>query len=168
MARTTRADVFGFVPANETGKAHEAFLFFLLAGHAHFVRVNDDHEVSGIDVGSENRFFFSAQKRSRLDRDMTEHLIFGIDQPPLAVNLVGFGRKRLHWSLEKGSEATGLRRHCQPAESEVIRASKVLSRNYNAPYNSSRLRSPFPALPRLRPRKFRTRANHRFRLRCHS
>src|SRR2546430_2910798 len=66
---------------------------------------------------SEDCFLFAAQKPSRLHRNATEHLILGVDQPPFAVDFVGFGGKRLHRRLKKGTETTGRGGHCQPAES---------------------------------------------------
>src|SRR5262245_33770011 len=122
MANPTRPDVFRFVTADITGEAHEALLFFLLAGHANLAGVNDDNEIAGIDVRSENSLLFSAQKVCRFDRDATEHLIFGIDQPPFAVNFVSFSGKRLHQRRGKGTEATGHERHCQPEESSMKQA----------------------------------------------
>jgi uncharacterized protein YkwD len=122
MANPTRPDVFRFVTADITGEAHEALLFFLLAGHANLAGVNDDNEIAGIDVRGENSLLFSAQKVCRFDRDATEHLIFGIDQPPFAVNFVSFSGKRLHQRRGKGTEATGHERHCQPEESAMKRA----------------------------------------------
>src|SRR5207245_9216160 len=65
----------------------------------------------------EDCFLFAAQKPSRLHRNATEHLILGVDQPPFAVDFVGFGGKRLHRRLKKGTETTGRGGHCQPAES---------------------------------------------------
>jgi hypothetical protein len=47
---------------------------------------------------------------------VAEDLIFGIDQPPLAVDFICFGGKRLHRRLEKGTEATGHGGHCQPGD----------------------------------------------------
>jgi hypothetical protein len=73
---------------------------------------------------SENCFLFAAQKSRRLDRHVAQHLILGIDQPPLAVDFVGFGGKRLHRRLKKGTEATGREGHCQPAESEAALVSR--------------------------------------------
>src|SRR5437588_4077788 len=143
MTGPARTNAFGIVSANISGKAHETFLFFLLAGHADFVCVNDDDEVTGIDVRCENRFLFSAQKICRLHGDVTQDLIFGIDQPPFAVDFTGFSGKRLHRRLEKGTETTGREGHCQPMESAADWALKVLSRNYNAPQYSSPSRFSF-------------------------
>jgi hypothetical protein len=46
--------------ADVTGKAHESFLLFLFAGHPHLVGIDDNDEITGIDVWSEDRFFLSA------------------------------------------------------------------------------------------------------------
>jgi len=142
MTRSTRADVFGFVAADVAGKAHEVFLFFFFAGHANLVGIDHDDEIAGIDMRSENRLLFSAQQVCRFDRDATENLIFGIDQPPLAVDFTGLRGKRLHRRLKKGTEATGQVVDCQPTESGRSVVSNVLSRNYNARRISSRLCPP--------------------------
>src|SRR5437764_8870152 len=139
--------------ADVTRKTHETFLLFFFAAHANFVRVDHDHEIAGVDVRSENRLFFSAQKLCRLDRDLTEHLIFRIDQPPFAVNFAGFGGKRVHRHLEKGTEATGREGHCQPMESGGFPALKVLYGNSNAPQYSNRRWPAFYSHFRRRPRK---------------
>src|SRR5437763_11848935 len=141
MTRPARLHVFSFVSADEAGKTHKAFLVLFFTGDSDLIGINHDDEVAGIDMRSKDRLLFSAQKIGCLDRDVTEHLIFGIDQPPFTVDLAGFGRKRLHRRLEKGTETTGREGHCQPMESEAVWAPKVLSRNYNAPQYSNRRRS---------------------------
>ena len=90
MTRTTRAHIFRFVPANESRKTHEGLLLFLFSGHTDLLGVNDHDKVTSIDMRRENRFLFAAQKPGRLHGDVTEHLIFGIDQPPLAVDFITF------------------------------------------------------------------------------
>src|SRR6266705_4394867 len=117
MTRASRLNVLGFMPAHVAGKTHEGLLLFLFAGDTDLLGVDDDHEVTGIDMRRENRLLFAAQKFRRLHRDAAEHLIFSVDQPPFAVDFICFGGKRLHWRLEKGTEATGHGGHCQPAES---------------------------------------------------
>src|SRR5439155_17447847 len=92
---------------------HEGFLFFFLARHPDLVRVDHDNEIAGIDMWRENGLLFATQKPGRLDRDVAEHLIFGVDQPPLAVDLVGFGGKRLHQRLEKGTEERRVGKECR-------------------------------------------------------
>ena len=69
MARAAGAGVFCFVAADKSGEAHEALLFFFLAGKPHFFRVDHDDEIASIDVGGVDRLFFAAQKIGGLDRD---------------------------------------------------------------------------------------------------
>jgi len=143
MTRASGAHVFRFMATDVPGKAHETFLLFLFARHPNLVRIDHDDEIAGINVRRENCLFLSAQQIRGLDRDAAEHLIFGVNQPPLAINFVRFGGKGLHQRLGKGTEATGQERHCQPAESRVNRALKVLYGNYNAPQSHSRRGPPF-------------------------
>ena len=96
MACTPAPDVFGLVAPDEAGKAHITFLLFFFSRKLNLLGVDHDDKIAGIDVGSENGFFFSAQKFGGLDRDAAEHLVLGVDQPPLALNFVGFGGKGLH------------------------------------------------------------------------
>src|SRR4029077_1309510 len=117
------------------------FLFF--ARDADPFGVDHDNEIAGVDMRRKNCFLFPAQELCRLDRNTPEDLIFSVDQPPFTVDLTGFGGKRLHRRLEKGPETTGRGVDCQPAESSVIRASKVLYGNYNAPRYSSRFHRHF-------------------------
>jgi hypothetical protein len=44
----------------------------------------------------ENRFSFPAQQVGSLHRDAAEHLVLGVNDPPLARHFGGFGRKRFH------------------------------------------------------------------------
>ena len=76
-----------FVTADEAGKTHEGLLLFLLAGDAHLLGIDHDHEIAGIDVWSEDRFFFAAEQVGGLDRDPAKDLVLGVDDPPFAVDL---------------------------------------------------------------------------------
>ena len=105
MPRSAGSGVLGFVAADEPGEAHKAFLFFLLTGQPHLFRVNDDDEIAGIDVGGVDRLFFAAEEIGGLHGDLAEHLVIGVNDPPLAWDFVGFGRKRLH----QGESARKLR-----------------------------------------------------------
>src|SRR4029077_11494164 len=96
MASAACPDTLRFVTANVTGKTHITFLFFLLSGEPDFFSVDDDNKIAGIDVWRENRFSFPAQQVGGLHRDAAEHLVFGVDDPPLACQFGGFGGKRFH------------------------------------------------------------------------
>lgn len=82
---------FRFVTAYITRKAGVNFGSFFLAGYAHLVRIDHDDKVASVDVRSKNGFFFAAQDVGGFDRNATEHLIFGVDDPPLALHFVSFG-----------------------------------------------------------------------------
>src|ERR1044072_6770036 len=96
VTRTPGPGVFGFVSTDESGKAHEALLFFLLARQAHFLRVDHDDEVTGVDMRRVNGLFFAAQKIGGFHGHLTEDLIVGVDDPPFAWHFIGFCGKRLH------------------------------------------------------------------------
>ena len=114
MASASCPGIFRFVAADVSGKAHVTFLFLFFPGEPDFFRVDDDHEISSVHMWRENRFFFAPQQVGSLDRDATEHLIVGVDEPPLARHFIGFGRKRFH-SWKKSTETTGEAITCQPS-----------------------------------------------------
>ena len=84
MASAACPDILRFVAADVPGKTHVTFLFLFFSGEPDFFRVDDDHKISSIHMWRENRLFLAAQQVGGLDRDTTEHLVFGVDEPPLA------------------------------------------------------------------------------------
>src|SRR5579884_962709 len=99
---------------NVSGKTHVSFLFFLFPAKAHFFGVNNDHKIARVHMGSEDGFAFAAQQVCSFHRDPAQHLILGVDQPPFAGNLAGFGGKSFH-TEEKSTETTNAWRLCQLA-----------------------------------------------------
>jgi len=89
-ALATGAEGFGFMPADEAGEAHVGFGDFLLATDGDFGSVEDDDEVTGVNVRSEDRFVFSAKEIGGLDCNATERLTGGVNDPPVALHLFGF------------------------------------------------------------------------------
>ena len=112
VARPASLGVLGFMSANEAGEAHESFLVFLFAGEPHLFRVDHDDEIAGVDMRSEDRFFFAAKKVRGLHGDLAEDLVLGVDNPPLAWDFVGFSGKRFHRE-RKGTETMGEAVGCQ-------------------------------------------------------
>jgi hypothetical protein len=106
MTHPSRTRRLRLVSADESGKAHITFLLFLFAAEPNFLRVDHDNEIAGINVRRKNSLFFPAKKVRRFDSDLTEGLIFCVDDPPLAWNLARFCRKRFHLA-GKGTEITG-------------------------------------------------------------
>src|SRR4029453_10070308 len=90
MASAAGPDTLGLVAADVTGKTHITFLFFLLSGEPDFFRVDDNDKVSGVHMWRENRFSFPAEQVGSLDRDATEPLVLGVDDPPFARHFGGF------------------------------------------------------------------------------
>src|SRR5262245_24205558 len=101
MTTSARPDTFRFMSADVTGKAHIAFLFFLFSGEPDFFRIDDNDKISGIDVRRKNGFFFPAQQVGSLHGNAAEHLVLGVNNPPLARYFGGFCRKGFHnWKKE--------------------------------------------------------------------
>src|SRR5262249_9690740 len=113
MTSAACPDTFRFVSTDVTGKTHVVFLFLFLSSEPDFFRVDDDDEITGVHVRRENRFSFPAQQVCSLHRDAAEHLVLGVDDPPLARHIAGFGRKCFH-GRKKSTETTGNGSGCQP------------------------------------------------------
>src|ERR1044071_928596 len=104
MTRAAGSGTFRFVSADITGKTHIAFLFFLFSSESDFFRVDDNDKIAGVDVWRKNVFFFPAQQVGSLNGDAAEHLVLGVDDPPLARHFGGFCGKRFHvWKKEHGN-----------------------------------------------------------------
>src|ERR1051325_11281112 len=104
MTRPPGSDTLGFVAAHVSGKAHIALLLFFFSGQPHFLGINHDNEVTSIDMRSEDGLLFATQQLCCLDGDAAEHLVLGVDDPPLARDLSGFGRKRFHRADKGGTK----------------------------------------------------------------
>ena len=96
MASASRPGTLRFVSADVTGKAHISFLFFFLSGEPDSFRVDNNDKIARVHVWCKNGFLFATQQISRFYSDFSEYLVTGVDQPPFAWDLAGFGRKRFH------------------------------------------------------------------------
>src|SRR5881296_3364955 len=103
MANAARPDILRFMATYVTRKAHVALPFFLFSGEPYFLRIDDDHKITRIHMWRKNRFLFAAQQVRRLHSHLSQHLILGVDDPPLARDFAGFGRKCFHWEKEHGN-----------------------------------------------------------------
>src|SRR5438094_9636764 len=56
----------------------------------------------------ENSLLLTTQQIRCFYRDLSQHLVLGVNDPPLARDFAGFSRKRFHWGKEHGNYA---RRH---------------------------------------------------------
>src|SRR5437667_9641638 len=103
MANAARLDILGFVSPHVTGKTHVTFLFFFLPGKPHLFRIDDDHKIARIHVWRENSLLFATQQIRCFYSDLSQHLVLGVDDPPLPRDFAGFGRKRFHREKEHGN-----------------------------------------------------------------
>jgi hypothetical protein len=87
----TGAECLRFVSTDITGKAHVGFRYFLFAADGNFGSIEDYHEIASVDVRCKYSFVFSTKQVGSLDRDATERLVGGVNDPPVALHLFGFG-----------------------------------------------------------------------------
>ena len=84
------------VAADEAGVAHVLLLDFLLAGKDGFLGVDDNDVIAGVDVVGKDGLVFAAQQYSGFFSHVSDDLIVGVDNIPLAFNLLGLGTKSFH------------------------------------------------------------------------
>ena len=70
--------------ADVTGKAHESFCSSFLPVTPHLVGIDDNDEITGIDVWSEDRFSFPRNRFAAFTATRPSTLILRIDEPPFA------------------------------------------------------------------------------------
>lgn len=97
-AFTARLESLRFVTPNKPGEAHVFLGDFFFSEDLDLARVDDNDEIAGIDVRGENGFVFAAKQRRSAFGHASEHLVFRVNNPPLAGYFVGLGRKSCHKS----------------------------------------------------------------------
>ena len=90
-ALAASAEGFGFVTTDEAREAHVGFCDFFFSTDGDFGGVDDNDEVSGVNVRSEDGFVFSAKEVGCFDGNAAERLAGGVNDPPIAFDLFGFG-----------------------------------------------------------------------------
>jgi hypothetical protein len=88
---TDAFDVFDLLITDVAGFRGVNLLLLLLAAKADFGGVQDDHEITCIDMWCENRLGLAAQEIGGCDCDISKNLVLGVDDPPCGVLLLGFG-----------------------------------------------------------------------------
>ncbi len=92
------------VATDVTGEGGVHLVGFFLAGKAHVLRIDDHHVVAGVHMGGENGLVLATQDVGSGHRHSSEHLVLGVNDPPLALDFFGFGGKRFHvlsWLLNR-------------------------------------------------------------------
>jgi hypothetical protein len=88
-------------------------LLTLVAGQGDLLGVDDDDEVTGVDVRGEGRLVLAAQQRGRLRRETPEDDVTRVDDVPATNDVAGLGGVRAHGrNLRPRQEAS--RRHDPP------------------------------------------------------
>jgi len=103
----TLAEGLGLVSSNKTGKAHVGFLSLFLAADLDVAGIDHHNEVAGVYMWCKDRLMFASEQIGCLDGNMAEVLVFGIDHPPLAIDLGSFSGKSLHTEFGKGRRDYG-------------------------------------------------------------
>jgi hypothetical protein len=80
-------------------------LFFFLPGKPHFFRIDDDHKIARIHMRRENRL--SPRAIGCLYRYSSQHLVGGVDYPPLARTSLALAENV--FILEKGTKLRATR-----------------------------------------------------------
>src|SRR6478736_1244312 len=83
----------------EAGVAVGLLLLELGAGEGDLVGVDDDDEVTGVDVRRELRLVLAPEQDSGLARETAEHDVGRVDDVPRASDLAGLRGVRAQWSL---------------------------------------------------------------------
>ena len=91
MTLTTRREILRLMPAHIPREAHVRFLQIFLARNADFGGIDDDYEITRVNVWCVDGLALATKKIGSLYRDMTEVLVGSIDDPPVAMDLVTLG-----------------------------------------------------------------------------
>jgi hypothetical protein len=71
------------------------------AGHPHFVGIDNDDEITSIDVGGVHRLAAATQYIGDLDSEASENFVFGVDDVPLLVDIIGLREVCFHNQLSR-------------------------------------------------------------------
>lgn len=81
---------FDGLTADVTGVTCVDLVFLLVPGEAGLLSIDDDNEVTGINVRSEDGFMLAAEEAGSLDSDFPDDLVLGIDDVPRALDVSWF------------------------------------------------------------------------------
>ncbi len=93
---TNHAWGLDFFAADVAGEAGVDLGIFLSASQNNLVGIDDDDEVTRVDVRGENRLVLAAEEACCLNGDLAEDFALGVDHIPLALDFVWLGGKCLH------------------------------------------------------------------------
>lgn len=96
-----------FFAADITGHAHVSLLAFLVACDHHIFGIDDHNEVTCIDVRSKDGLGLATKEIGGVHSHIAKDLIFGIDDIPLADNVLGFCGDSSFVHVLSGNENAG-------------------------------------------------------------
>ena len=98
-AGLTLLEGLAFVSADVAGETGVDFGGAFLAGHADLGGVDDHDEVARVAMRGKHGFVFAAQDVGHFGREAAEDLVFSVDDPPVALDVFGFGGESLHGKI---------------------------------------------------------------------
>lgn len=109
-----------FLTTDVARKGHILSRFFFLAGEDDLARVNDDNEISGVDVGRVSGLVTAAQDIGGFNGETAEYFPLSIDQMPLGgLQRLILGQIGFH--LRKGAKGKDFAIGCQPRTLHIFR-----------------------------------------------
>lgn len=109
-----------FLTTDVTREGHILSRFFFFAGEDNLARVNDDNEISGVDVGRVSGLVTAAQDIGGFNGETAEHFPLSIDQMPLGgLQRLILGQIGFH--LRKGAKGKDFAIGCQPRTLHIFR-----------------------------------------------
>lgn len=101
-ALTALTEGFGFVSPDKARETHIGLLSLLFTADLDVGGIDDNDEVTCVNMGCENGLMLAAEQVCSLHGNMAKVLVLGVDYPPLAFYLGGFCGKSTHSELGKG------------------------------------------------------------------
>ena len=96
---TNHTRSFHFFATNEPSEAGVNLVVFLGATEAYLISIDDDDEVTGVDVRGENRLVLATEKNCGFNSYGTEDFVLGVDDVPCALHVLWLGGKCFHTDL---------------------------------------------------------------------
>lgn len=95
-ATTKGACVLNLLATHVTRVADILLHVLFVASEHSLLSIDNDNEVTGIDMSSEGRLVLSTKEAGSLFGDAAKGLALGIDHPPFAFDFVGFSGECFH------------------------------------------------------------------------
>src|SRR6478609_2640781 len=108
--------------ADIAGERHVLSVLFLLTGEDDLAGVDDNDEITGIDVGRVSGLVTAAEDIGGFNGETAQHLAFGIDQIPLGLHCLFLGQIGFH--LRKGAKGKDSVLPCQHPTFHILKPTR--------------------------------------------